>query len=281
MPSSGNKAGLSMRVIFLTDNNAMEGLTGEWGLSAYIEFEGKRILLDAGETGLFLENAEKLGVFPGTVDFAVLSHAHHDHANGFVPFFERFPGIPLYLQKCCGPCCGKTGPAGFQYIGIREDLFAEYGDRLIRVDGDKEIAKGVWIISHKKPGREAIGRREQMVVKMGNTVAPDDFSHEQSLVFETEQGLCIFNSCSHAGASEIIGEVCDTFPGRKVCAYVGGFHLYQKTPEEVAQFAQRLEAGGVEKIITGHCTGDAAFAILKDRLGEHITQFRAGLEMDI
>ena len=59
MPSSGNKAGVSMRVVFLTDNNAMEGLTGEWGLSAYIEYEGKRILLDAGETGLFLENAEK------------------------------------------------------------------------------------------------------------------------------------------------------------------------------------------------------------------------------
>ena len=110
---------------------------------------------------------------------------------------------------------------------------------------------------------------------------PDDFSHEQSLVFETEKGLYIFNSCSHAGASEIIGEVCDTFPGRKVYAYVGGFHLYQKAPDEVAQFAERVEACGVEKIITGHCTGDAAFAILKERLGERITQFRAGLEMDI
>ena len=279
MPSSENKAGLSMRVIFLTDNNAMEGLTGEWGLSAYIEFEGKRILLDAGETGLFLENAEKLGVFPGTVDFAVLSHAHHDHANGFVPFFERFPGIPLYLQKCCGPCCGKTGPDGFQYIGIREDLFAGYADRLIRVDGDKEIAEGVWIISHKKPGRAEIGKREQMVVKIGDTVAPDDFSHEQSLVFETPAGLVIFNSCSHAGAADIIEEVQEAFPGKGVYAMIGGFHLFNKTEEEVRAFARKLEKSHVRVIATGHCTGDEAFRILKEELGDRVTQFRVGLEM--
>ena len=110
---------------------------------------------------------------------------------------------------------------------------------------------------------------------------PDDFSHEQSLVFETQRGLCIFNSCSHAGASEIIEEVRATFPGRPIYAYVGGFHLYRKTPEEVEAFAERLAECGVERILTGHCTGDEAFAILKARLGERITQFRVGLEADI
>lgn len=29
---------------------------------------------------------------------------------------------------------------------------------------------------------------------------PDDFTHEQSLVFRTDNGLVIFNSCSHSGA---------------------------------------------------------------------------------
>ena len=62
---------------------------------------------------------------------------------------------------------------------------------------------------------------------------------------------------------------------------MGGFHLYKKTPEEVKAFAERLEMCGVDRILTGHCTGDTAFAILKARLGEHITQFRVGLETDI
>ena len=70
-------------------------------------------------------------------------------------------------------------------------------------------------------------------------------------------------------------------PGRPIYAYVGGFHLYKKTPEEVEAFAEALARRGVERILTGHCTGDEAFAILKARLGERITQFRVGLETDI
>jgi 7,8-dihydropterin-6-yl-methyl-4-(beta-D-ribofuranosyl)aminobenzene 5'-phosphate synthase len=49
----------------------------------------------------------------------------------------------------------------------------------------------------------------------------------------------------------------------------------------VEAFAARLAECGVERILTGHCTGDEAFAILKSRLGERITQFRVGLETDI
>lgn len=268
-----------MRAVFLTDNHAAEGLGGEWGLSVYIEYGDRRILLDAGETGLFLENAKKLGIDLGTVEFAVLSHAHHDHGNGFLPFFEAFPEVPVYLQKCCGPCCGKEGADGFQYIGIPEAFFTDFGDRLIRVDGDREIAPGVRIISHKKAGREELGKREQMVIKIGEITVPDDFSHEQSLVFELPEGLVIFNSCSHAGAADIIEEVREAYPGKKVKAMIGGFHLFNKTEEEVRAFAGKLKDTGVEIIATGHCTGDEAFRILKEELGDKVTQFEAGLEM--
>ena len=168
-----------------------------------------------------------------------------------------------------------------EYIGVAPALIDEFERRLMRVDGDFEIAPGVWLIPHKATHRAQIGARERMYVMSCCILCPDDFSHEQSLVFETEKGLCIFNSCSHVGASEIIEEVCDTFPGKKVYAYVGGFHLYKKTPEEVKAFAERLAERGVERILTGHCTGDEAFAILKARLGERITQFRVGLEADI
>lgn len=80
------------------------------------------------------------------------------------------------------------------------------------------------------------------------TGQPDDFSHEQSLVFDTEKGLCIFNSCSHTGAADIIEEVCKAFPGRRVYAYVGGFHLFRKPPEEVDPFAARLKALGLAPV---------------------------------
>ena len=42
-----------MKVTVLVDNNDGEGLKGEWGLSFYIEYAGKTVLLDAGLSPLF------------------------------------------------------------------------------------------------------------------------------------------------------------------------------------------------------------------------------------
>ena len=270
-----------MDLTILSDNNGTELLAGEWGLSIWIEHAGLRILLDAGASGLFLENARLLGKDPKSLDLAVLSHAHYDHANGFVPLLREVPGLRVYVRRCAGADCCARKDGALEYIGPDPALLEELEDRLVRVDGDRQIAEGVWLIGHKGPDRARIGLREGMFVRRGGELVPDDFSHEQSLVFETGKGLCIFNSCSHAGAAEILWEVRQSFPGRKVYAYVGGFHLYRKTPEEVLDFARRLEADGVEKIFTGHCTGEEAYGILKRRLGERITQFRVGLELEL
>ena len=71
----------------LTDNIADGELQGEWGLSIYIEYQNRNILLDTGASDLFLKNAEKLGRKIEDVDYAVLSHAHYDHADGMDAFF--------------------------------------------------------------------------------------------------------------------------------------------------------------------------------------------------
>ena len=47
-----------MRITVLTDNIGRDGLTGEWGLSFYIEYHGRKLILDAGQSGIF---AEKCG----------------------------------------------------------------------------------------------------------------------------------------------------------------------------------------------------------------------------
>ena len=270
-----------MHITVLSDNNGTETLAGEWGLSILIEHGALRILLDAGASDRFMKNAAALGKDLSGLDFAVLSHAHYDHADGFVPLLRANPALKVYVRACTEANCYADKENGMEYIGVAPALVEEFEDRLVRVDGDCELAGGVWLIPHKARHRSKIGARERMYVKGCCNLYPDDFSHEQSLVFETQQGLCIFNSCSHAGASEIIGEVCDAFPGQRVHAYVGGFHLYRRTPEEAEAFAGRLAERGVERILTGHCTGDEAFAILKARLGDRIDRFRVGLETDV
>lgn len=119
-----------------------------------------------------------------------------------------------------------------------------------------------------------------MYQKKNDDFLPDNFDHEQSLVFETEKGLVIFSSCSHAGAADIIREVSETFPGKKVFSLIGGFHLFNKTDEEILRLAEQIRETGIESVYTGHCTGDRAFALLKGKLGSMAEQLKVGLSIE-
>ena len=79
----------------------------------------------------------------------------------------------------------------------------------------------------------------------------------------------------------IIAEVSDTFPGRRVRIMAGGFHLFNKTEEYVSDFAKKLRDTGVEQIWTGHCTGGDAYQILKKELGGMVHQLKAGAEISL
>ena len=119
-----------------------------------------------------------------------------------------------------------------------------------------------------------------MYLRDGRKWRPDDFSHEQSLVFETEGGLVIFNSCSHCGADNIINEVKEPFPGEKIKAIIGGFHLYTRKADEVRELVRSIKDTGIQQVYTGHCTGDKAFEVLKDELGEMVHQLSCGLVIE-
>ena len=71
---------LSMTV--LVDNISRDDLGAEWGLSILIRADDKKILLDTGASGLFADNAKKLGISLADVDFGVLSHQGRDEIAG-------------------------------------------------------------------------------------------------------------------------------------------------------------------------------------------------------
>src|SRR5699024_11379020 len=106
--------------------------------------------------------------------------------------------------------------------------------------------------------------------------APDRLKHEQTLVFESDSGLVVLNSCCHSGAEKVIREVQDVFPGQKIAALIGGFHLMgvdgaetmAGSREEVEKLAKDLQPMGESGLYTGHCTGTPAFEILHAARGE-------------
>lgn len=269
-----------MRITVLTDNIGRGGLTGEWGLSFYIEYNGRKMLLDAGQSGIFAENADELGLSLEDVDYAVLSHAHYDHADGMWVFLDRNSRAKLWLQESCRENCYRVKEGRMKYIGIRKGMLEKYRDRLVRVSGDQELDKGIRLIAHHTQGLKKAGEREKMYLKQGDSWVTDCFDHEQSLVMECRNGIVIFNSCSHGGADNIIREVSAEYPGRRVLAMIGGFHLHNKDDGYIRAFAEKLRRTGVEQIYTGHCTGDNGFRILSEELGGIVHQLCAGLEIE-
>lgn len=91
-----------LRITVLMENTAREGLEAEHGLSFFLEYRGRRLLLDAGSSGRFADNARKLGVDLERVELAALSHGHYDHADGLRAFFARNDRAPVYIRPQVG-----------------------------------------------------------------------------------------------------------------------------------------------------------------------------------
>lgn len=277
-----------MKLTCLVENTPGAGLAGEHGLSVWIEWKGHSLLLDAGSTDLCLRNAEALDIDVSTAEAAFLSHSHFDHSGGFDSFLSRNTAASVYCRReakrdCCGIREGKVN-----YIGVPRGLFDRHPDRFVFLEGDVEIMPGLWLledpIEHTAQRAAAAG----MVVAEGDGYVPDLFRHEQSLVLEEEDGIVVLNSCCHAGVVEILRAATKKFPGRRIKAVVGGFHLMGKdastlgvAPEEVEAVCRGLEELGVEKLLTGHCTGVPAFDIIRHRMGDRAVLFSTGSQIEL
>lgn len=270
-----------MKVTVLSDNIGCGCLQGEWGLSFHIEFNGKRYLLDTGGSELFLANARELGIDIGAVDCAVLSHAHYDHSLGMEAFFRANTMASFYVSPNAGENCYGGTRLLHRYIGLPKGILSQYSSRIKSPSGVAGIDDGVFVVPHSTGGLARIGRKAHLYIRRGWRYVPDDFAHEQSLVFRTPDGLVIFNSCSHSGADVVMDEVRDAFPGEPVKAYLGGLHLFRMNEREVMEIAAKIRDAGIGRIITGHCTGNEAFAVLKSCLQDAVEQFHCGMTVEL
>ena len=264
------------KMTVLVDNVATEPLAAEWGLSILIEADGRKILLDTGASGLFAQNAERLSIDLADIDVGVLSHAHYAHADGLDTFFARNRKAPFLVRAgACENCYGvKDG--SMRYNGIRSGILKEHEDRIQYAEGVYEIADGIQLIPHRRSDYFSIALRNELYAMRDGKLCPDDFSHEQSLVIETEKGLIVFNSCSHTGMENILEDIQEMMGRQDILAYVGGLHLYKMTDEEIHILCGEIQRNSIRHIFTGHCTGDHAFRILKEELGGRIEQFSSG-----
>lgn len=288
-PIEGKSEKMIVKVL-IENSTSDENFVAEHGLSLFIEEKGKKYLLDAGQSGVFVENAEKMDVSLAEVEFAVLSHGHYDHAGGFGTFLGMCPNKKIYAMNTAKEKYFSTSDGKLHEIGIPENVYPTSAENFYFVGGNTELAKGIYLVPHSTEGLEKIGERSGLYKSVGTEICPDDFCHEVSLVFDTKNGLVIFNSCSHGGLLTILKEVKEYLPGKEVYAFFGGLHMKgTKNGEEICTFseeeicalAEAVKQQGLQKIYTGHCTGKPGYELLKKYLPEHLGKLTTGAVIEI
>ena len=280
-----------MNITVLIENTAPDGagLVAEHGLSFWIEAGEQTILLDAGASGRFADNAALLGIDLDRADFAVLSHGHRDHANGLGRFFVANTHAPVYLRSSApGPLYAKK-PEGCVFVGMDRAMYQAHRDRFVPVDGFRQLAESIWLVPKTAADPRFDSREATLLQKQSDeTYIPDDFSHEHALVFLQNGELIVFSPCSHGGIVNIVRSVQQQLGGLPVGAVLGGLHMYSPgvndlncPPEYVRSVARELKAMGVRRLWTGHCTGPRALALLEDELDGQAHALTTGLRLSL
>ena len=279
-----------MHITILMDNSpGKPGLTNQHGLSFHLETSGTKILFDAGPSNATSSNARVLGKHLSDVDLAILSHGHYDHSGGLDAFFNENPTARLYTRKGADGEHYAKRRDGFEYIGVDKRLFERNAERIVEIDRDLEICQDVHALV-SIPHTESLPAGNGLLFKKeGGVYVNDLFDHELVGVIEEDDGIVILSGCGHSGIINMVHAARKRFQNQRIKAVIGGFHLmYGSSSEdfvhnthEATVIADRLVQLGCEKIISGHCTGDQATAILKDRLEGKHKALSTGLEIDL
>ena len=275
-----------MKITVLIENTApSQELAAEHGLSLGIEYRGGYYLLDTGSSGAFALNAERLRFPLDKVGACFLSHGHYDHAGGLSAFFDRNAQAVVYAMKgACDTFYSGDGEKRHP-IGIPGPVLQRLSGRISTVKELTQCCPGIWLLPHSTPGLESVGAAKKLYREVDGGVKPDDFSHEMTVVFETERGLLLFNSCCHGGLQTVLEEAARAFPGQKLYGFVGGLHMKGSrngqeictfTREELQAVADAAAARDLEAVYTGHCTGGVAYALLDPVMGQRLHGMTTG-----
>jgi len=215
-----------------------EELKTAWGFSSFVRFNEYNILFDTGPDGdTLLFNMSKLNIDPLEINFLVLSHYHNDHIGGLNSFLNKNPNVKIYIPK--------SFPENF-----KENL----------------IKRGFKIFENEM--RLKISNNINLMLESNKIV-------EQHLIIELEKGLIVVTGCAHPGIVKILKETIEDFQ-KKIYLLVGGFHLFDKTLNEIENTVDEVYKSNIENISPSHCTGDEAIKLFQEKFKERYIKSGAG-----
>jgi 7,8-dihydropterin-6-yl-methyl-4-(beta-D-ribofuranosyl)aminobenzene 5'-phosphate synthase len=242
-------------------------LQKDWGYSALIEVNGKRILFDTGDNPDILQaNTRALGVDLSRLDFVVISHRHGDHIGGMEHLLRVNPHVKIYAPKENFGIYGASLPGSFYR---RNESLPPHMRYYNGTPPERMVFGSAW----PRANFELIEQTTQILpgihlIALVSEKATTLELKELTLAIETPDGLILVVGCSHPGLDRIVAAAQAIDPHLHLIA--GGFHLVVSSDQLIDQSVTLLhDTARVDYIAPGHCTGEPAFAALMNAFGDH------------
>lgn len=257
-----------MKITILVDNTTLNYsyFRAEPGFSAWIEDEDIKILFDCGFSDIVIQNADAMGIDVLSADAIVFSHGHYDHTWGLYSILEkitkdaictdksrklRFIGHPASYWSRTYKGVPEYGPI------ISPDRLSSFGDVVGTCEAvyltDRMVFLGEIPSIHSFDQRQ-----ERGTLYTPDGPVPDYTPDDSAIAIKTAEGLVIITGCAHAGICSVIRRAQVITGEDRIRDVIGGFHLYQSSPNTIAQIASFFEALNPVELHPCHCTGQLA-----------------------
>lgn len=251
-----------IKVQTLVDDGLRPPLKSEHGLSVWVEVTPVSgdpkvsVLLDCGQSGLFLQNADRLGVDVLSADMAVISHGHYDHSGGLPALVQkgfRAPVVihPLSLRRRFSVQLSDTGERRMQKENGLPSPEALSALNVRYISGYQKLAPGVlcFCLNSDAPPNPRL---------IGEDGTPDKFPDEIFTLLSDGKNVMLYGGCTHHGLEQVLSYVEYVLGVSSLDFFIGGLHLGGKSKDDICTLAADVVRFKVGLWAVNHCTGPVA-----------------------
>lgn len=274
----------AVKITLLVDNEAAEGLEKEHGFAAWIEIGKRRILFDTGHMGALQVNAAKLGIDLKEADTLVISHGHRDHTGTLDRFLAENDHAELYFANEIDTDRYWYKPSAEAYgmpPAAKKAFAALPRSRMHSLKGPHYLAPGIGITgpvprksAYENTGGKFFFDREESRI--------DRIDDDQTMWFETDDGLVVLLGCCHSGLSNTIDHIRSVSGMAKVAGVIGGMHLLQANQERLAKTFDVMQSWKADFLVPCHCTGMESAKKMEAVIGSRTVKHgHAGMVLEV
>lgn len=275
---------MSVKITTLIENNTDDNsfLYNEHGVSFFIEADDINIIFDTGQSGKFIDNANKLNIDLKQANYLVLSHGHYDHSGGVTNLVKEIGNsFQIIINDKFSNNKYAYDENRYRYIGNCFDKkYLEDNNISVKYinEGMYSISSNIIVASNfiRKTNFEKLSDR--FFIELNGKFEKDTFLDEIALAIKLKEGLLVILGCSHVGVVNIL-ETLIQRTNMPIYGIVGGTHLIEADQLRLEETIKYFKEKDIKLIGVSHCTGENNVARLKTEFKDRFIYNNTGMQL--